>query len=49
MKVLVGGENLLEKADEQEKLLENSILELELRTRTEESLKLCLQKKEVSR
>lgn len=48
-KILVGGENLLEKAQTQEKLLENSIAELELRARNERELKESLQKKEAER
>lgn len=47
-KILVGGENLLEKAQAQEKLLESSIAELELREKTEEELRKSLQKKEVN-
>ncbi|XP_050082283.1 kinesin-like protein KIF3A [Anopheles aquasalis] len=48
-KILVGGENLLEKAVEQELLLENSITELEQRTKTERELKENLQKIEAER
>ncbi|XP_040159592.1 kinesin-like protein KIF3A [Anopheles arabiensis] len=48
-KILVGGENLLEKAKEQELLLENSITELEQRTKTERELKENLQKIEAER
>lgn len=48
-KILVGGENLLEKAQAQEKLLENSIAELEEREKTEEELRKSLQKKETER
>uniref|UniRef100_A0A182KBD3 Kinesin-like protein n=1 Tax=Anopheles christyi TaxID=43041 RepID=A0A182KBD3_9DIPT len=48
-KILVGGENLLEKAKEQETLLENSITELEHRTKTERELKENLQKIEAER
>ncbi|XP_055376838.1 kinesin-like protein KIF3A [Condylostylus longicornis] len=48
-KILVGGENLLEKAQAQEKLLENSIAELEMREKTEEMLRETLQKKETER
>ncbi|XP_053660647.1 kinesin-like protein KIF3A [Anopheles marshallii] len=48
-KILVGGENLLEKAKEQEFLLENSITELEQRTKTERELKENLQKIEAER
>lgn len=46
-KILVGGENLLEKAQAQETLLENSIQELVLREKAEEELRKSLQKKEV--
>lgn len=48
-KILVGGENLLEKAQAQEKLLESSMAELELRDKTEEELRKSLQKKETER
>ncbi|XP_052865267.1 kinesin-like protein KIF3A [Anopheles cruzii] len=48
-KILVGGENLLEKAKEQELLLENSLTELEHRTKTERELKENLQKIEAER
>lgn len=48
-KILVGGINLLEKADEQEKLLEQSLAELELREKNEKQLKESLQKKEAER
>lgn len=48
-KILVGGINLLEKADEQEKLLEQSLAELELREKNEQQLKESLQKKEAER
>lgn len=48
-KILVGGENLLEKADEQEKLLEVSIAQLEEATKNEQELKESLQKKEAER
>lgn len=48
-KILVGGINLLEKADEQEKLLEQSLAELELREKNEKQLKASLQKKEAER
>ncbi|KAJ6626778.1 Kinesin-like protein KIF3A, partial [Pseudolycoriella hygida] len=48
-KILVGGENLLEKAQTQEKLLENSIAELELRAKNERELKESLQRKEAER
>lgn len=48
-KILVGGENLLEKADAQEKLLEASIAQLEEATKNELELKESLQKKEAER
>lgn len=48
-KILVGGENLLEKADEQEKLLEVSIAQLEEATKNENELKEYLQRKEAER
>lgn len=48
-KILVGGINLLEKADEQEKLLEQSLAELELREKNEKQLKESLQRKEAER
>ena len=46
-KILVGGENLLEKAELQERLLEASARELEERRRTEQKLEETLQQKEV--
>lgn len=48
-KILVGGENLLEKANAQEKLLEDSIEQLELAAKAERELKESLQKKEAER
>ncbi|XP_053952591.1 kinesin-like protein KIF3A [Anastrepha obliqua] len=48
-KILVGGENLLEKAQTQEKLLEQSLAELEERGKTEEALRQTLQQKETER
>lgn len=48
-KILVGGENLLEKADAQEKLLESSIAQLEEAAKNELELKESLQKKEAER
>lgn len=48
-KILVGGENLLEKADAQEKLLDASIAQLEEATKNELKLKESLQKKEAER
>ena len=47
-KVLLGGENLLEKAEAQEKLLETSAKELEQRRREEAQLKQALEEKEVN-
>ena len=46
-KILVGGENLLEKAQTQEELLEKTIGELEKQEKNEQELKESLQKKEV--
>ena len=46
-KIIVGGENLLEKAEEQERMLEESAKELEERLKKEEELKKALQEKEV--
>ena len=46
-KILIGGENLLEKAEVQEQLLEASARELEERRRKEEQLRQALQQKEV--
>jgi hypothetical protein len=46
-KILVGGENLLEKAEVQEQLLEASAHELEQRRCKEEQLRQALQQKEV--
>jgi len=48
-KIIVGGENLLEKAEEQEKLLEESARELEERKQKAESLRKALEEKEVIR
>lgn len=48
-KILVGGENLLEKAQAQEILLEKSIAELERSTKTERELEETLQKIEAER
>ena len=47
-KIIVGGENLLEKAEEQEKLLEESAKELEERKQKAESLRKALEEKEAS-
>lgn len=46
-KVLVGGENLLEKAEAQQQLLEQTAKELQLRQINEERLQTHLQRKEV--
>ena len=46
-KIIVGGENLLEKAEEQEKMLEDSAKELENRKQKEYELRQALQEKEV--
>ncbi|XP_073843810.1 kinesin-like protein 64D [Musca autumnalis] len=48
-KILVGGENLLEKAQTQEKLLEQSLKELEEREKAEQMLRETLQQKETER
>uniref|UniRef100_A0A1A9W7E9 Kinesin-like protein n=1 Tax=Glossina brevipalpis TaxID=37001 RepID=A0A1A9W7E9_9MUSC len=48
-KILVGGENLLEKAQTQQKLLEQSLEELEERERAEQALRETLQQKETER
>ncbi|XP_077284900.1 kinesin-like protein 64D [Arctopsyche grandis] len=48
-KVLVGGENLLEKAEAQQKLLEQTSKELQLRKIEEERLQTHLQRKEAER
>lgn len=48
-KIIIGGENLLEKAQEQEKLLEESSKELEERKMKEIELKKALQEKESER
>ena len=47
-KIIVGGENLLEKAEEQEKLLEESAKELEDRRQKAESLRKAVEEKEVT-
>ena len=46
-KIIVGGENLLEKAEEQEKMLEESAKELDDRKQKEVELRQALQEKEV--
>ena len=46
-KIIVGGENLLEKAEEQERLLEESAKELEERRRKADELRKALEEKEV--
>lgn len=48
-KIIVGGENLLEKAEEQERLLEESAKELQERKSREEQLRKALQEKEVNK
>lgn len=48
-KIIVGGENLLEKAEEQERLLEESARELEERRKKEAELRQALQQKEAER
>ncbi len=48
-KIIVGGENLLEKAEEQERLLQESAKELEETIRKEEELKNALQEKEAEK
>ncbi|XP_037939062.1 kinesin-like protein KIF3A [Teleopsis dalmanni] len=48
-KILVGGENLLEKAHTQEQLLEQSLAELEEREKAEQTLRATLQQKETER
>ncbi|XP_067132536.1 kinesin-like protein KIF3A [Centruroides vittatus] len=48
-KIIVGGENLLEKAEEQERLLEESARELEERKQKEAELRQALQQKEAER
>lgn len=48
-KIIVGGENLLEKAEEQERLLEESAQELEERRQKEAALRQALQEKEAER
>nr|XP_014087169.1 kinesin-like protein KIF3A [Bactrocera oleae] len=48
-KILIGGENLLEKAQTQEKLLEQSLAELEEREQAEKALEQTLQQKETER
>lgn len=48
-KIIVGGENLLEKAEEQERLLGESALELEERKKREEELRRALEEKEQER
>lgn len=48
-KILVGGENLLEKAEAQERLLAASAIELEERKSREEQLKKAIEEKEAER
>lgn len=45
--MIIGGENLLEKAEEQARLLEESAKELEERKRKETQLKIALEQKQV--
>jgi kinesin family protein 3/17 len=46
-KIIVGGENLLEKAEEQEKMLEESARELDERRKKSDALRRALEEKEV--
>lgn len=48
-KILVGGENLLEKAEAQEQLLAAAAIELEDRKKREEQLKKAIEEKEAER
>ncbi|XP_076059316.1 kinesin-like protein 64D isoform X2 [Oratosquilla oratoria] len=48
-KILIGGENLLEKAEEQERLLEESAKELEERRQHEQQLREAISQKEAER
>ncbi|ELU08954.1 hypothetical protein CAPTEDRAFT_178367 [Capitella teleta] len=48
-KIIVGGENLLEKAEEQEKMLQDSAQELEERRKKSEALRRALEEKEQER
>lgn len=48
-KILVGGENLLEKAEAQERLLAASAIELDQRKKREEQLKKAIEEKEAER
>jgi len=48
-KIIVGGENLLEKAEEQERLLQESAAELEKRRRREDELREALEAREAER
>ena len=47
-KIIVGGENLLEKAEEQERMLQESAKELEETRKKEEELRRVLEEKEVN-
>ena len=48
-KIIVGGENLLEKAEEQERLLQESAAELDERRRREDELRKALEAREAER
>ena len=48
-KIIVGGENLLEKAEEQERLLQESAAELDQRRRREDELREALEAREAER
>ena len=48
-KIIVGGENLMEKAEEQDRMLEESARELSERKEKEDQLRKQLEDKEVSR
>ena len=48
-KIIVGGENLLEKAEEQERLLDESAKELEETIKKEEELRKALEEKEAEK
>ena len=48
-KIIVGGENLLEKAEEQERLLDESAKELEETIKQEEELRKALEEKEAEK
>ena len=48
-KIIVGGENLLEKAEEQERLLDENAKELEETIKEEEELRKALEEKEAEK